>query len=83
MLTALFGGRRRRCPFCGSNDLFENYNWIRCERCKAEGPLARYESPWAAWNRRKADCDHVVAVFLVSSVAIFAISFFLGLFMGG
>jgi hypothetical protein len=58
------------CPFCGGSDLNSSSNgdgneWLNCETCGAEGPMARTkcgEDPTALWNTRAAIAAHNLAV---------------------
>ena len=49
---------RAKCPFCGSDEGYEEYNgegdsWIYCSSCSARGPRVPYESDaLTAWNGR-------------------------------
>jgi Lar family restriction alleviation protein len=57
--------RAKRCPFCGSTDVFATHDLAvhaECNHCEAKGPLVRY-SGWEtieydktkaieAWNKR-------------------------------
>ena len=49
------------CPFCGSVDLNVKQglsDYVRCEQCHAEGPVASYkEDAVTLWNGRKPVTD--------------------------
>lgn len=43
-----FDGEYRPCPFCGSTDIHEGIDAIRCGNCEAEGPF----NSNCDWNKR-------------------------------
>ena len=50
----------KKCPFCGSNELYDDsvpsvygeYTWIRCEKCAAQGSAFLDDEPSKHWNTR-------------------------------
>jgi len=50
------------CPFCGSNDLSEAFNYVHCRSCFADGPQAPGTATarilWNAAMRRQVAILH-------------------------
>lgn len=58
------------CPFCGSTDVHtspngENYAYVYCNTCGAEGPTNDIGSVVMTWNRRAQPAQAVQAVLIV------------------
>lgn len=60
-LTPELIGCVKPCPFCGEYECdiveYEKTMWVKCESCKATGPIAKGKQAYAEallkWNKRK------------------------------